>query len=213
VVPAFAQNQKTGQKKIPYPIPLAGDTPVVFLPVIISGNDNDFGAAFSPGGRSFYFSRTVNKQSVIMASHFSKGRWTEPVPVPFIKSQYADADPAFSPDGKLYFISTRPVSADDTTRDYNIWFVTPTPDGNWSDPQPLAEVNSEANEFYISFAANGNLYFASSRPGGFGEEDIYVSKRENKRFTKPVNLGPTVNTAKSEYDPLILLFYKNPFFM
>jgi Tol biopolymer transport system component len=203
VIPAFAQNQKANQKAIPYPKPLAGDTPIVFLPGIVSGNDNDFGAAFSPDGRSFYFSRTINKLSGIMVSRFIKDRWTEPVPVAFARPQYADADPAFSPDGKLYFISTRPVSINDTTRDYNIWFVTPAPDSNWSDPQPLAEVNSEANEFYISFAANGNLYFASSRPGGFGEEDIYVSKQESERFTKPVNLGPTVNTAKSEYDPFI----------
>jgi Tol biopolymer transport system component len=203
VIPAFGQNQKANQKAISYPTPLAGDNAIVFLPGIVSGNDNDFGAAFSPDGRSFYFSRTINKLSGIMVSRFIKGRWAEPVPVAFAKSHYADADPAFSPDGKLYFISTRPVSENDTTRDYNIWFVTPAPDGNWSYPQPLAEVNSEANEYYISFATNGNLYFASSRPGGFGEEDIYVSKREEERFTKPINLGPTVNTAKSEYDPFI----------
>lgn len=202
-IPAFAQNKKANQKTIPYPRPPAGDTPIVFLPGIVSGNDNDFGAAFSRDGRSFYFSRTINRQSVIMVSHFIKDRWTEPIAVSFTKSPYADADPAFSPDGKLYFISTRPVAPDDTTRDYNIWFVTYATDSNWSDPQPLAEVNSDANEFYISFAANGNLYFASSRPGGFGEEDIYMSKRKDERFTQPVNLGPAVNTAKSEYDPFI----------
>ena len=55
----------------------------------------------------------------------------------------------------------------------------------------------------MSFAKNGNLYFASSRKGGFGEEDIYVSRLVNKQYTKPENLGPAINSKESEYDPCI----------
>ena len=45
------------------------------------------------------------------------------------------------------------------------------------------------------------LYFASDRPGGFGETDIWAVERLDNSFTNwgtPVNLGPAVNTNKSE---------------
>ena len=48
-----------------------------------------------------------------------------------------------------------------------------------------------------------SLYFGSSRPGGFGMEDIYVSQRETRdsEWGPPVNLGPIINTAANEMVP------------
>ena len=48
-----------------------------------------------------------------------------------------------------------------------------------------------------------SLYFASSRPGGFGGEDIYVSQRETRddEWGPSMNLGPIVNTADNEMVP------------
>nr|WP_294943969.1 hypothetical protein [uncultured Mucilaginibacter sp.] len=188
---------------ISYPQPAAANLPETFLPGVVSGADIDFNAAFSADGRSFYFSRKSGKQARLMVSQYVSGRWDQPQPLPFSTGQFADADPAFSPEGKLYFISTRPLAAGDTTTDYNIWFASPNSDGTWAAPQPLATVNSDADEYYISFAANGNMYFASSRPGGFGEEDIYISKWHQGHYAAPINLGPAVNTAHSEYDPFV----------
>ena len=51
-------------------------------------------------------------------------------------------------------------------------------------------------------AADGvTLYFSSDRPGGIGENDIWMSKRLDDSWTKwsdPVNLGRPINTEKSE---------------
>jgi Tol biopolymer transport system component len=128
--------------------------------------------------------------------------WAEPVPAAFTGGpKYAEADPAFGPDGRLYFISNRPRDQSDTFPDYDIWYVKPLPDAHWSEPENMSSLNSDSSEFYISFAENGNLYFASSRKGGFGEEDIYVSRLVKGKYTTPENLGPAVNTQKSEYDP------------
>jgi Tol biopolymer transport system component len=188
---------------IPYPQPLPDSTALVFLPDLISKDSLDFNAIFSPDGQSFFFSRSMNKQSNMYVSKYNGTNWAEPMLLPVSVTHYSDADPAFAPDGKLYFISNRPANASDTTKDYDIWFSSPLAGGGWSAPENLASVNSDSNEFYVSFSGKGHLYFASSRKGGFGEEDIYVSKWINGQYTTPANLGEAINSPKSEYDPFI----------
>lgn len=186
---------------IPYPQPLPDSAALRFLPGIVSSDSMDFNACFSPDGQSYYFTRSINKQTKIYVTHHDGANWSAPMMVPFLDSKNSEADPAFSPDGTLYFISDRPLTESDTLRDFNIWFVKPLPGGSWSAPEDLKMINTDSSEYYISFSRNGNLYFASSRKGGFGEEDIYVSKLINEKYTEPANLGPAVNTSKSEYDP------------
>jgi hypothetical protein len=50
-----------------------------------------------------------------------------------------------------------------------------------------------------------SLYFGSNRAGGYGERDIWVAMREttDDNWGEPVNLGPIVNTAYSEYPTCI----------
>ena len=48
------------------------------------------------------------------------------------------------------------------------------------------------------------LYFASNRPGGEGELDIWVSERaDNGSWKKPVNLGKVINTPYNENTPFL----------
>ena len=57
-------------------------------------------------------------------------------------------------------------------------------------------VNSSAEDWTPSISADGlELYFCSTRPGGYGGYDIWVTRRATKDdpWGTPVNLGPTVN--------------------
>ena len=50
----------------------------------------------------------------------------------------------------------------------------------WSAPTNVAELNSAFDEGGPAISKNGlSLYFQSSRPGGAGVTDIYVSERES----------------------------------
>lgn len=192
----------SAQNEIPYPSP-PDSIAQRFLAGLVSTDSTDFNSAFSPDGKSFYFSRSANsKTSIYVTSHDGKN-WNVPILAPAIRTKYSEADPAFGPDGKLYFISNRPKDSTDTILDYDIWFVTPMGDAGWSEPKNLEPVNSDSSEFYISFSKNGNLYFSSSRKGGFGAEDIYVSRFRNEQYTAPENLGQVINSTYSEYDPCI----------
>lgn len=192
------------QQLIPYPGPLPNDSgSLTFLPGIVSIDSFDFNACFSPDGKAFYFSRNMNGVTKIYVTRYTGTNWGTPQPMSFSLANYSDADPAFAPGGKLYFISDRPANPTDTTPDYDIWYSTPQSNGDWSAPVNVRSINSDSNEFYVSFAGKGNMYFGSSRPGGFGQEDIYVSKLVNGEYAKPVNLGPAINTPMAEFDPFI----------
>jgi OOP family OmpA-OmpF porin len=73
-------------------------------------------------------------------------------------------------------------------------------DGSWSKPLNLGpEINSEEFTETTPFLAPDGvtLYFSSDRKGGQGSNDIYYSKRIDKswkRWSRPVNLGSTINT-------------------
>ena len=50
-----------------------------------------------------------------------------------------------------------------------------------------------------------SLYFVSTRPGGYGDLDLYVSTRESRTadWGPPQNLGPNVNSADRAYWPTL----------
>lgn len=74
----------------------------------------------------------------------------------------------------------------------------------WTAPKSLGKkINlPDYNEMSPFIASDGvTLYFASDRPGGIGEMDIWMSKRLDDSWTKwsdPVNLGRPINTEGSE---------------
>jgi hypothetical protein len=189
--------------KIQYPKPFPDTTSKTFLPNVVSKDGLDFNSVFSPDGKSFYFTRSKNRQWDIYVTTHDGKKWSEPILAPFSDSKYSEADPAFSPDGKLYFISNRPKQPADTISDFDIWFIKRMSNGRWTEPENFVQINSDSAEYYISFSLNGNAYFGSSRQGGFGAEDIYVSRFINGEYITPENLGSTINTKESEHDPCI----------
>jgi len=75
----------------------------------------------------------------------------------------------------------------------------------WSAPVNLGpNVNSAFLDRAPAISKDGlSLYFGSSRPNGFGGEDIYVSQRATRdhEWGPPVNLGPIINTDTNESVP------------
>ncbi|MFO8058137.1 MAG: OmpA family protein [bacterium] len=60
-------------------------------------------------------------------------------------------------------------------------------------------VNSSESDFSPVVSPDGNkLFFTSTREGGHGGQDIWVSERVDGKWTEPENLGPTVNDARNQ---------------
>lgn len=73
-------------------------------------------------------------------------------------------------------------------------------DGTWTEPKSLGKkINlAKYNEMTPYLASDGEtLYFSSDRPGGLGDNDIWMSKRLDKswqKWSEPQNLGSPINT-------------------
>ncbi len=182
---------------------LPGADPVLFAPGRVSTRRNERDMAIAPGIDELFYSCALPgfSLSCILTIRFDGRAWTGPAMAPF-SGRYNDLEPAFTPDGtRLFFISRRPLTEQDSTDDWNIWHASRMA-GGWSDPVPLGPpVNSAGDEFYPSVAAGGNLYFtAEDLPGSLGGEDIYMVPYRNGIYGDPVNLGPGVNSAAPEFN-------------
>jgi len=134
----------------------------------------------------------------------SKNEWNPAQPAPGnINSEGHDASLSISPDGNSIFLYR---NIEGVTGSGDI-FVSSIKDGNWSTPKPLPRpINTSFFESSACLSSDGKLlYFVSERPGGYGNADIWVSKKKGKNeWEKPVNLGPVINT---EYDELSVFIH------
>ncbi len=77
--------------------------------------------------------------------------------------------------------------------------------GHWTKPRPLPFNNPNYSVGHPSLSKDGKvLYFVSDMPGGIGGTDIYMAYRYgDSAWSKPVNLGKSINTEGNEMFPFI----------
>ena len=194
-----------------------GKTPEQFATDIISSLTSLQSApVFSPDGNEVYWSVFFGPpfQLVILFMKMENERWTIPQITSFCDEFYY-FNPVFSPDRKrLYFISNRPLEKDTPSTGFNNWYVERT-DTGWSAPKHHGTPINSNNDWGASITKDGTLYFASSREGSLGAEDIYRSRFVNGNYIEPENLGPLSNTKARDTYPFIapdesyLLFISN----
>src|SRR5215475_10389268 len=79
LIPAFVIQQRA-PSSAPYGSTRPMPEPIVFGEGTISTGDMDLNAAFTPDGRTLYFTKRTPKFQfwAIVVSHFQRGKWSEP---------------------------------------------------------------------------------------------------------------------------------------
>ncbi len=136
------------------------------------------------------------------------GQWGKSRPIgPPTNTDRNEGAQNFSVDGRYMFF----VACDRSTGlgSCDIYYSIKKGD-NWSTPiNPGSPLNTMYKETTPSFSPTGEeLFFASSRPGGMGELDIWVSQVTINddgylKFGTPKNLGLPINTVSDEISPFI----------
>lgn len=153
----------------------------------VNSPSNDLTAVISKNGLALYFSSdrpgSIGGEDIWVARRRSpRSAWKEPVNLgSTVNSGSMDRLRSISTDGRiLFFQSNRPggVGGND------IWAVTrrhTNDDFDWSLPVNLGTViNTTSNEIAANYlfggrGRNDKFYFSSSRAGGLGDGDVYVS--------------------------------------
>jgi hypothetical protein len=115
-------------------------------------------------------------------------------------------DPSLTGDGlELYFAAYR--FGDEPQSEIYV-AKRETKDAPWGEPVNLGPVvNSWTRQAMPMISSDGLLllfndwWFGSPRPGGFGNDDIWFTRRATKdsSWSEPVNLGDSINTAGYDY--------------
>jgi len=173
---------------------------------VISTQDFEFNASFTPGEDTVYYTKSSSNfalMSIVFAIKKRNDTWEKPQLAPF-SGKYRDADPFVSPTGdKIFFLSNRPVNPEEKLKGFGgLWYVDKKGKG-WSTAKPLTFSEYDEYNFlavvYPSVATNGNLYFAAvdsveQRP------HFYFSAFKNGKYLKPQKLG---FSQAGDIDPLI----------
>jgi peptidoglycan-associated lipoprotein len=132
-----------------------------------------------------------------------KSKWSTPVPVDVINSEFEDGTPSFSPDFReLYF--TRCEVGKRERKGCVIMYSTRSGD-TWSEPKNSGILADSLVAAHPALSPDGStLYFVSDIPGGSGRKDIWMTtKTGGSSWSKPVNPGPDINTPGDELFPYV----------
>ena len=163
-----------------------------------------FPALTIDGTRLIYTRRVKNFNEDFYESESKSGSWSRSYSLQgSINTASNEGAQNISQDGQWLIFTG--CNFPDTYGSCDLYISYLTEDG-WSEPENLGDrINAESWESAPSLSPDKrDLYFASTRPGGYGASDIYVTHRlPNGTWSDPENLGPSVNTAGNESCPFI----------
>lgn len=159
---------------------LTGDewSDAVRLPAPINSDENETSASISPDGRTIYFISDrkwgYGGSDIWSCTQNEDGTWGDAINVGRNVNSTEDEEGVFiHPNGKVLFFSSK---GHNTMGGYDIFMsVFDETTQSWAKAENLgAPLNTDGDDIYFVMGANGKTgYYASSRPGGLGELDIY----------------------------------------
>lgn len=180
----------------------------VFAPANMGDSINSTSLEYFPSltidGRNLIYTRRVNNDEDFYESNFINGKWSKAQALGGrINTNLNEGAQNISQDGRLLIFTG--CNYPEGQGSCDLYFAYRNKTG-WTEPQNLGGlVNTDYWESSPSISPDmRELYFASNFPEGYGGKDIFVTRRmPNGKWSRPVNLGPTVNTSGDESCPFI----------
>ncbi len=189
----------------------------------INSGNADFGAVQYKDGILFASSRAKNdfKKNKIdpwtakpfVSVYYAKGieeTFSEPelfIPAAKLNSNYGPV--AYNKNtGEIYFTTNNPDEPEISTVSHKTEnlciYSMKMENGKFSRPVAFEYNSRDYSVAHPYLNADGTLlYFSSDMNGTFGGMDIWVCHRDNNHWSKPENLGKSVNTRENEIYPTV----------
>lgn len=168
----------------------------------INNAEHNAATSISVDGKTLYLVNAYNPDGTMnfgfSRSFKTKNAWSFPKESKMtnVVEPESSIEIAVSPYENVLILSVR-RSDSEGGKDLYISFLQP--DGSWSPPRNLGNVINSADYEGTPFLAldNKTLYFSSQGHSGYGEGDIFLSRRLDDtwlNWSEPENLGPAVNS-------------------
>lgn len=179
-----------------------------FGPYLVSKGTNSNGTNMNKRYEMYIFLYSNNSsgnQDIKFTQNLQNEFYEQPKEVKFLNSQFDDDYPTFNKDfSEIYFASNR-------ENDFNIYRVEIDNNKDLIDvltntQQARIEMDTVLSSVFddkCPFISNNFIVFTSNREGGFGGYDLYYSRFDNGKWSKPRNFGDKINTSDDEYRPIV----------
>ena len=176
----------------------------------INSPSNEGGVVLNSDYKTLYFTRCLvdkdnNFPCDIYVSQKVGSRWGAAEEMGILDREAGDdssqvGQPALTPDDQfMVFVSD--MEGGQGGRD--LWYIQYNDaSGEWGSPENMGPgINSSSDEFFPHIRKNGDLYFASDRPGGMGGLDILKAtwKGDGMNFETPEFMEYPINTASDDF--------------
>jgi OmpA-OmpF porin, OOP family len=160
--------------------------------------------------RGAFLQGAFHGKGVSMSYRMEDGNWSEPDMLLIKNYEKYDrgnqSGATMGSDGQTLLLYMTPERG---AYDNDIFVCFLQKDGTWTEPKSLGKkINLPGHDEMTPYLAPDGvtLYFSSNRPGGFGDNDIWMTKRLDKtwqKWSEPVNLDTPINT--SDWDAFFTL--------
>ncbi len=175
----------------------------------LNSEDDDFAPSWSRAEQVLYFNSMVSGFSQFFTARYDRkdekadlrtrlaGR--EIVKTSLNTPRNNQSFITFANDGSVYFSSYRQTKR----RPYLNIMQAARQNALWQQPEPVAALNTDNFNAHPALSPSGTtMVFASNRPGGRGETDLWIAtKDERGEWQPPVNMGDVLNSAEQEISP------------
>lgn len=184
-----------------------------------SGGHPDYDLNFSPDGSMLYFTSArpgvapegEGRSSDLWIAVRGENGWGDAVNVGEpVNTAQSELYPSITDEGTLYFFGDARGGAE-----VGGAYVARLSGGAYSEPELLGPTINTEHGVFDPFIAPDESYliFASDRPDGLGDGDLYISFRQGDgAWGEAINLGGTINSPQTDFCPSITKDGKYLFF-
>lgn len=156
-------------------------------------------------GNEIHGATGQNFADIFVSTMDRKGKWSVPVPVESLNSEFEDGTPALTSDFSVIYF-TRCKKGKNQELSCQIYRASASGD-EWTNPEVEFDTMGDSiTNAHPAISPDGlTMYFVSDMPGGHGENDIWKVTRDNQQgpWGEPKNLGEGINTPGNEVYPYV----------